>query len=320
MMRGRVRTTLRLHRFELVSFALAFVVFVALAFLASAWVASLTPPLGCFGIEDGSDTPSVVACRVARRSFDEASGMTFGLTGPLLAITYVVGLFLGVPLVARELERGTTRLAWSLGPSRWRWYGTTVIPIAVILVVLTFASGVALDRFFAVTQPTIDPSESFTGFGARGGLGLAARAFLIFGIGVALGAIVGRSWPALLIGALVVTVVLGAGERFHQDVVLRAEAVLVAETDDTATFDQGQLFIDTRFRLPDGSMVGWDHFNGDPQALYDDNGNPRYPTYSLVVPGERYRFVEAREAGILFVLGLVALAIGGAAVARRRPG
>ena len=130
MIRDRVRITLRLHRFELVAFALAFIVFAGGTFLAAAWIASLTPPLSCFGIDDGSESASVLACRVAKRAFDEASAMTFGLTAPLLAISYVVGLFLGVPLVARELERGTSRLAWSLAPSRWRWYVTTVVPVA----------------------------------------------------------------------------------------------------------------------------------------------------------------------------------------------
>ena len=33
----------------------------------------------------------------------------------------VAGLLAGGPIVARELESGTARLAWSLGPSRLRW-------------------------------------------------------------------------------------------------------------------------------------------------------------------------------------------------------
>ena len=321
MIKGRIRTTLRLHRFELVAFALAFIVFAGGTFLAAAWVASLTPPLACFGIDDGADSPSVLACRVAKRAFDEAGGMTFGLTAPLLAITYVVGLFLGVPLVAREIERGTTRLSWSLVPSRWRWYATAVVPVAAILIVFAFAGGAALDRFFAVTQPTIDAAASFVGYGARGGLALAARAFFIFGVAVALGAIVGRSWPALIIGAIVVTIALGAGERFHQDVVLRSEAVLVAQANGGGSSygSSGDFYVDQRIQLPDGTLVGWDHFSGDDQP-WDENGNPIYPVFDLVVPGERYRFVEAREAVVLFLGGLVALAIGGLAVSRRRPG
>lgn len=321
MIRGRIRTTLRLHRFELVAFGLAFIVFAGGTILAAAWIASLTPPLACFGIDDGSESPSILACRVAKRAFDAASGMTFGLTAPLIAITYVVGLFLGVPLVAREIERGTTRLSWSLVPSRWRWYATTVIPVAAILFVFAFVGGVALDRYFAVTQPTVDAANSFIGYGARGGLGLAARAFFVFGIAVALGAIVGRSWPALLIGAIVVTIGLGAGERLHQDVVLRAEAVLVSQTDGGGPSygRSGDLYLDQRIQLPDGTFVGWDHFSGDDQP-WDENGNPIYPIFDLVIPGERYRFVEARESIVLFLGGLVAIGIGGLAVTRRRPG
>ena len=41
---------------------------------------------------------------------------------------------------------------------------------------------------------------------------------------------------------------------------------------------------------------------------------------NLVIPGERYRFVEAREAGVLIGGSLVALLIAGFVVVRRRPG
>ena len=41
---------------------------------------------------------------------------------------------------------------------------------------------------------------------------------------------------------------------------------------------------------------------------------------NLVIPGERYRFVEAREAAVLIGGSLVALLLAGLVVARRRPG
>ena len=84
------------------------------------------------------------------------------------------------------------------------------------------------------------------------------------------------------------------------------------------TISRGDMYIDQKFVLPDGSLVGYEYFNGsDP---YDENGNSRYPQVSLVIPGERYRFVEAREAGVLLVGSLVALLVAGFVVARRRPG
>jgi hypothetical protein len=80
----------------------------------------------------------------------------------------------------------------------------------------------------------------------------------------------------------------------------------------------GDLYIDQKFVLPDGTMVGYEFFNGsDP---YDSQGNALYPQVMLVIPGERYRFVETREALVLAAGTLVALLLAGVVVSRRRPG
>ena len=89
----------------------------------------------------------------------------------------------------------------------------------------------------------------------------------------------------------------------------------------------GDKFIDQKFVLPDGTLVGYDYFfsqgdgglggQGDP---FDEFGNPKFPMVNIVIPGERYRFVEAREAGVLIGGSLIALLIAGFVVVRRRPG
>ena len=66
------------------------------------------------------------------------------------------------------------------------------------------------------------------------------------------------------------------------------------------------MYIDSKFQLPDGTLVGWEYF-GDQGPIYDENGNSQYPQVTLVIPGERYRFVEAREALALAGGSLVAL-------------
>ena len=80
----------------------------------------------------------------------------------------------------------------------------------------------------------------------------------------------------------------------------------------------GDLFIDQRFQLPDGSLVDHSYFNGS--GPFDQFGNPRYPIVNLVIPGERYRFVEAREALVLAGGSLAGLVLAGMVVSRRRPG
>ena len=82
----------------------------------------------------------------------------------------------------------------------------------------------------------------------------------------------------------------------------------------------GAIWFDQRFQLPDGSLVGWEYFGFEGNGPYDDFGNPRYPVFSMVVPGERYRFVETREALVLAGGSLVALVMAAFVVSRRRPG
>ena len=106
----------------------------------------------------------------AGRAFDEARQSTQLLLAPVVVVCYAIGVFLGVPILARELERGTLRLAWSLAPSRWRWYTARVIPVLAVVIVLTFVAGVAVDQFFSASTPNEDFSRSFAGYGARGGI------------------------------------------------------------------------------------------------------------------------------------------------------
>ena len=49
------------------------------------------------------------------------------LLGPLmLAVPALLGIFWGAPLVARELETGTYRLAWTQSVTRTRWLAVKV--------------------------------------------------------------------------------------------------------------------------------------------------------------------------------------------------
>jgi ABC-type transport system involved in multi-copper enzyme maturation permease subunit len=315
MILQEIRLTMRLHRFELYAFGTALVVLVIAGFVGSAYVDGLRPGPECMAI-DGSAPPS---CEPGLRAWNAAQQMVGGLIlSPTLAVAYVIGAFLGVPIVARELERGTTRLAWSLAPSRWRWFAVRALPVLAIIVVLTFVAGAAVDRFFAASVQGEDPAASFTLYGARGVL-LAARAAFIFGVAVVVGAVVGRALPALIVTALIVTIGISGGEGVYQNVILRNEAIPVEmRFDENGQGNRGDLTFDTVYQLPDGSLVSWEYF-GD-NGPFDENGMPTYPMFSMVVPGSQYRFVEAREAVALAVATLVALLIAGVVVARRRPG
>ncbi len=171
-------------------------------------------------------------------------------------------------------------------------------------------------------QPWARHLERFDGFGARGGL-LAARALFVFAVAVFVGSFIGRALPAVIVAALVATIGLTGGINAHERI-LRGEAVVVpvdvSGVGDTSP-KPGDKYIDQKFVLPDGTLVGYDYFFDNNQGdAFDENGNPKYPMVNLVIPGERYRFVEAREAAVLIGGSLVALLLAGFVVARRRPG
>ena len=310
----RIRLTLRLHRFEVFAFGVSLIVLSIAAFIAATYIDSLKPGAECY-----SNTGDVsAACQHAFDAYNAAQGSLGALLGaPTLIVTSVIGLFLGVPIVGREIERGTTRLAWSLGSSRWRWYLSRVLPMAVVVVVASFIAGVAMDRYFAASTPNQDLTQSFAGYGSRGGL-LAARALFLFGVSVVAGALIGRALPAVIVAGLLCGVALAAGENFYQSVLLRQEAVPVAMADYSYQGNQ-PLFFDMRWQLADGTLVGYEYFGNQGPPYDNDTGQPVYPEFQLVVPGTQYRWVEAREAAALVGGSIIAIIFGGFVVQHRRP-
>src|SRR6185312_4340199 len=61
-------------------------------------------------------------CDSAKHAFLLNDQFLQNMLGPLLLIIpALLGIFWGAPLVAREIERGTFRLAWTQSVSRRRW-------------------------------------------------------------------------------------------------------------------------------------------------------------------------------------------------------
>jgi ABC-type transport system involved in multi-copper enzyme maturation permease subunit len=57
----------------------------------------------------------------------------------LIGVPAAIGAFWGAPLLARELELGTHRLAWTQGVTRGRWLGTKLVVLAAAAIVVTAA-------------------------------------------------------------------------------------------------------------------------------------------------------------------------------------
>lgn len=135
----------------------------------------------------------------------------------LVFLPLVAGLFLGAPLVARELEHGTHRLVWTQGVSRMRWATTKFGLIGLTAAVL--AAGYA-----AFLTWWIGPLNSATGsrlniliFDLQGVVPLAYTLFAV-ALGIAAGTVTRKLLPAMAItlaGFILVRVLLTWLARPH---------------------------------------------------------------------------------------------------------
>lgn len=111
----------------------------------------------------------------------------------LVVLPALAGAFIGCPLVARELENGTHRLAWTQGATRLRWLLTKLIFLFLPLMLIAAVAGWL--EFVLVSQMGSSPNH-WAVFDQHAPMTVAAT-FFALALGVAVGALMGRSVPAM---------------------------------------------------------------------------------------------------------------------------
>lgn len=203
------RVTLKLHRFEIAVAALAAVAAGVLGITLALRIDALGVSQSCLDQALASQDGSGIGqqCLSLMRAGSEILGESY-LDGegtiPLSimgALPFLLGLLGGVPLVARELEARTAQTAWSLDGSRNRWLTRQIVPVTLVLgAVMAFAAlaaGPVADDFVAWGH-----GGEASVIGLHGGLAVV-RAFGALGIGLAVGALLGRTLPAFLFGVAI---------------------------------------------------------------------------------------------------------------------
>jgi len=113
-----------------------------------------------------------------------------------LLLPVLVGMFWGAPMVAREIERGTHRLAWTQGVSRRRWIVTKVGLVSLGAVVAS-AAFVALVTWWSRPLVTATQDRFSPGiFDLRAIVPIAYTVFAML-LGVAIGSIITKPLPAI---------------------------------------------------------------------------------------------------------------------------
>ncbi|GIF66985.1 transporter [Asanoa ishikariensis] len=168
------------------------------------------------------------------RFYNSAGGTVYYTT---LAIMYaappLIGIFWGAPLVAREIEAGTHRLAWNQSITRTRWLATKLGLIgaatAAATGLLSWAVTAWASRVDSAAADRITPLV----FGARGIVPIAYALFA-FTLGVTAGMLVRRTVPAMAGTLAVYTAAVAAMPLW-----LRTH--LAPATHETPALDMGNL-------------------------------------------------------------------------------
>jgi hypothetical protein len=128
---------------------------------------------------------------------NSTSGTVYDLaTAIMYLLPAVIGVFWGAPMIARELETGTHRLAWNQSVTRTRWLATKLAIVgaaaAATVGLLSWAVTSWAHRIDDATGERITPLI----YGARGivPIGYALFAFIL---GVTAGMLIRRTVPAM---------------------------------------------------------------------------------------------------------------------------
>jgi hypothetical protein len=139
-----------------------------------------------------------LACSTAASTFEQAYWPTAEAIAALLQVVpALIGAFAAAPVLARELETGTFRYAWTQGFGRTRWTLAKLVPLAVTVAAAAGAFSVLFSWYFGPffaegQQSPLAP----TVFDLRG-VAFAAWTLAAFAIGALAGTLIRRVVPAI---------------------------------------------------------------------------------------------------------------------------
>ena len=122
----------------------------------------------------------------------------------LQPVPALIGAFLGAPVLARELETGTFRYAWTQGFGRWRWTLAKLVGLSLAVIAAAGAISVLFSWYYqpylgagndALSLRAWSPLAAYL-FDLRG-TAFAAWTLVAFAIGALAGALIRQVVPAI---------------------------------------------------------------------------------------------------------------------------
>jgi hypothetical protein len=239
----------------------------------------------------------------------------------LAVLPVLAGLFVGAPLLAREIEQGTLRFAWTQGISRWRW----LLSKTALLAAGTALAGGAASALVMWWRSPFDTLEGRMGPTSFDIEGLVVPAYALFAL--ALGVLAGLVFRRT-VAAMTSTLVAFAATRFlvlevvrphflaplHRTVVASGSAAQVGDwvLSDTLVDGGGQSISVARENL---AVLHAQQAGIDPHTYIVTLGWKRVISYQ---PAGRFWTFQLLEAGLFAGLALLVILLT-VWLVRRRP-
>jgi ABC-type transport system involved in multi-copper enzyme maturation permease subunit len=284
---------------------------------------------------------SSYACQNQVINFNTAYGATANTIATLLQVVpALIGAFVGAPVLARELETGTFRYAWTLSVGRRRWTLAKLVPLAVAV---TAAAGAFSLLFSWYYQPFFADGNSIPLdprlFGLRG-IAFAAWTLASFATGALAGLLIRRVVPAIAATLAAYAGLLLAARLYLQQHYMTpllgrnllappASAWIISGwwTKDGATTSQSTMnqIMDTRFRQIMPAILP-KNLNSNDIKFYKGTATSQVQTYlthhgytqwASYQPGSRFWPFQWIEGGWLLALSVLLIAATICLVGRR---
>ena len=222
----------------------------------------------------------------------------------------LIGAFAGAPLLARELETGTYRFAWTQGLIRERQAIAKLALLGVTLVVLAGAFGVLFSWFFQPFLYAEQMNRLTEGVFDTGGIVFPAFTLVAFATGAFLGMLFRRVIPALAatLGVYLAIRLVAWGVRKYYPVAVVTGNSKIFGQFETPSVPGYPWILSSWVTGPGGKpasqSVANQILNGPPGASVP----PGYTEWNRWIPLSHYWPMQFIEAGWLLVLAVALMA------------
>ncbi|GGV90098.1 hypothetical protein GCM10015535_45340 [Streptomyces gelaticus] len=309
-LRGPERVVVTQHRWAL--WVMGVLPVLAVVSLVGAWlwtehVGDAFAATGCSVVHTTPDCGDTVNAYLDRRLWMREVLHWSGLL--MTALPAFVGVFIAGPVIARELESGTYKLAWAQSVTPARWLAAKL----AVPTVVTLASVSVLSAVCAWAQGRADSAHQGqvwherTVYGSMGTVPVG-YALCMLALGALVGLVLRRTLTSMVVTAIGYGALVAAFNSVRDNLWPSLTDTFAQGSDHL--FPDGAIYIETGWltdsgrRLPHSACLEWNP--GFKQCLTEKNIDLRYIDYH---PASHFWPLQLVETGILLALAALAVAL-----------